>query len=229
MTQATSIRSATDLDLTIPVDPDPSSLRTALLVILLIASVVGYVIAQLLTSPEAACSPLALIIGVASGAGVMRASEWFLRPRWKSNKHVTLSPTELAIQIKGEKQHQVDPSQPVEVHLWYFRVKRATRVPKGWHVVGLGIEESGYILPVYCLVSPEQFADMPRSADFTELLSRKSGETEGRGSLRAIGQQRRLLRAEGARDLHGVEMTYDNFVMYMEWIAVHFPEWLPVS
>jgi hypothetical protein len=94
-------------------------------------------------------------------------------------------------------------------------------------MVGLAVEDDDVYLPVYSLIAPEKFDNLPKKEWFTELISRKKLKEAGGDTMRIAGLQRRLLKAETARSIHGVEMNYDDFLIFMEWLVIHFPEWSP--
>jgi len=216
-------------EITIPADPEPVSLRLALVGSLLVGGVLGYILTLVIFQDAVVCSPLALIVAVFVGAGTMQLAETYLKPRWNSHTYLKLSPQQLNI-IKREKPVQViDPTNQPRLHLWRFEVKRAGRVPKGWFMVGLCVEVNDVYLPVYALISPEQLEALPYGEHFTMLMSRDEVKRAGDDVMRLSGVQRRLLKAETARDVHGVEIEHDNLVIYLDWIKVHFPEWLPTA
>lgn len=210
--------------LKINVDPEPGILRLILFVVLIVAFIVGYVLATLLFSLNA-CSLLGVIGGLVLGAISIQIAERLLKPRIKSNRFVDLDFGAFSI-IDGQQQNQViDPVNEFEVTLWWFEVTRRTRVPKGWRVVGLALEQDDQYLPVYTLVSPEGFNALPGSEHFTQLKRKKDlGEQE---SLRLGGQQRRIMRAETARNIHGLEMEAEDFKVYFQWLQTNFSEWMP--
>jgi len=76
-------------------------------------------------------------------------------------------------------------------------------------------------------MSPEQLEILPYSDHFTQLISRDEIKRADGDMMRLSGVQRRLLKAEAARDLHGVEIEHDYLLAYIDWVKVHFPEWLP--
>jgi hypothetical protein len=208
----------------IPVDPEPTSLRIALVGIFIAGVVVGYV-TTVFAFPQGTCSPLAFIVGLVVGAGLMQISEIYLKPRWQSNKFVECSTAQLHVLEKNQPTQIIKPEGTVTLDMWYFVIPRATRVPKGWYMVALSAEVKDIFLPVYALVSPEQFETLPYSDHFKMLTSKE--ELKGGDLSRLSKQQRRLLKAEAARDIHGAEMTYENLVTYINWLEVHFPEWFP--
>jgi hypothetical protein len=211
--------------LKIPVDPEPFELRMLLLGLMMVGIIIGYGAVTLLFS-VGTCSILAIFGGLGLGAGLMQLGESKLKPRWKSHRYLQLSPTSIGVISRGRSEQAFDPSQPVDVHLWRFTVTRRTRVPKGWYVVAFALEHDNIILSVYTLSSPEDFRTMRFARHFTELVGKRDPTNR---EIRLAGEQRRLLRAEGARNLEGLEMKRSDFETSLEWIQVHFPEWLPLN
>ena len=227
MTQESAAYSPTDSEIAIPVDPEPIGLRVVQILFFLVGTVFGYLGALIVFGSETTCSPLALILGIGIGTLFLYLSDYLLRPRWSSNKYVELSQTQLDILNKGTQEQVIIPGASTDLHAWRFTVTRAGRVPKGTYMVGLAVEEEDVYLPVYCLIAPQKFDNMPNKEWFTELISRKKLRDAGGDTMRIAGLQRRLLKAETARSIHGVEMDYDDFLIFMEWLEIHFPEWSP--
>jgi hypothetical protein len=210
-------------ELMIPVDPEPSSFRFTVLGLFLSATVVGYAI---LASASSAgmCSPLAFFGGLAFGVAVMYGSERLLKPRWKSHRFVHVSTASIRSLSKNEPRSVIDPALPVNVLQWQFQTQRRTRVPKGWHVVAIALEQDDIYLPAYALISPEDFAALDNSR-FMKLSSRKELKKHKDSDLRRAGVQRRLATAEYARSIDGVEMLPDDFTTYLNWLEAHCPDW----
>ena len=227
MTQESAAFSPTDSEIVIPVDPEPIGLRVVQILFFLIGSVIGYVGALAIFGGDTTCSPLALISGIIVGTGFLYLSDFLLRSRWTSNKFVEASQTQMHILNKNKQEQVIVPGANTDIHTWRFKVTRAGRVPKGTYMVGLAVEDDDVYLPVYCLIPPEKFDSMPNNEWFTELISRKNLRDAGGDTMRIAGLQRRLLKAETARSIHGVEMGFDDFLTFVEWLEVHFPEWSP--
>jgi hypothetical protein len=173
------------------------------------------------------CNIGAVFGGLLLGAGLLHVSERLLKPRWKSNRFVHLSQDSLHIQAGEKKRQEIDPNQQTNVYMWRFEVRRRTRVPKGWYVVAAALEQDDIYLPVYTVTSPEGFEVFDMAGHFTPLKSKKELDADGSGDLRLAGHQRRLLIAESARDLEGVEMSVDDFKVYLNWLQTNFPKWMP--
>lgn len=211
----------------IPVDPEPSALRLALVGIFLGGTIAAYVLFATMAS-SGVCNPLALFAGLAVGGAAMYLAERWLKPRWKSTRFVRLTPTSLQIVAKGETTREIDPTLQVNVLMWSFKVPRRTRVPKGWYVVALALEQDEAFLPVYTLLSPESFADLPGVDQFTKLSSRKElTQMQDTSNLRKAGVQRRLHTAEFARGVEGAEMVQEDFETYLNWLETNCSTWMP--
>jgi hypothetical protein len=211
------------------VDPEPVAMRLTLVGILIISVVIGYLALSEIFG-LGACSLLSIFGALIIGAGVLQLSERLIKPRWKSNRFVKLSDEALYIQ-KGDEQRQViDPREDVNVHMWCFEIRRRSRVPKGWYVVATALEQDDVYLPVYTLASPDSLSKMRFSSHFTQLEPQQGGGPRVNRQdrdLRLSGQQRRLLMAEGARDMEGVEMVVEDFEAYLNWLQARFPQWMP--
>jgi hypothetical protein len=211
----------------IPVDPEPSGLRMALVGIFLGGTIVTYVLSASFAT-MGACNPLALFVALGVGGVLMFVAEKWLKPRWKTTRFVHLTPTALRVLSKGEPSRVIDPTMQVNVLMWHFQIKRRTRVPKGWFVVALALEQDEAYLPVYTLLSPEGFAALPGANQFTMLSTRKElSQMQDASNLRKAGLQRRLHTAEFARGVEGAEMVEEDFYTYVNWLETHCPSWMP--
>ncbi|GAB4509739.1 MAG: hypothetical protein OHK0046_05300 [Anaerolineae bacterium] len=202
------------------VDPEPPVFRVVLLAVLLIGFVLGYGITYSLFSLNT-CNLVGVFAGFALGAVLLQITERFLKPYFKSGKTVHLSFSEFDLRIQNDSMWTVNPMDEFEIVRWRFTVPRRTRVPKGWYVVALAFTQEDVVLPVYTLVSPEDFETLPQHEGFIRLKSQKEQEAEG-DNLRLGGQQRRLMMAESARNLQGVEMAAEDFRTMLLWLEQHY-------
>lgn len=209
----------------IPVDPEPVALRLLLIVILLAASVVGYIIVNSLF-PGGSFNFIALGGGLLIGGMVMWASEKVLKPNWPPSRFVEVSPESVQITKRGTTEHSIDPTQHVNVLAWHFVISKRAHVPKGWYVVALALEQDDHYIPVYTFVPPDDFNEWNREQTFKKLEKTETNE-DGRGDLRLAGEQRRLRMGEGARVFHGAEMTAEDFRTYVARLKQYFPDWIP--
>jgi hypothetical protein len=213
--------------LNIPVDPEPTSFRLALLGILVAGFVAGYGISGAIFS-LGTCNLLSVFVGMGLGTLLMQAAERWLKPRWKSNKSVEFSPMSIKVHDRGKITDLIDPGQELEVYLWRFDIPRRTRVPKGWYVVGLALEQNEVFFSIYTLISPDRFDTMKSANLFIRLQGKKeAGQLGGESNLRLAGQQRRLMKAETVRNMEGLEMLNDEFEKSVEWLQAYLPEWMP--
>ncbi len=210
--------------LKIPVDPEPASFRVILVVVLILGFVIGYMGTSALLS-LAACNLIGIFTGFGLGAVFMQLMERFAKPYWKSNRFVQMTFKSFDTIEDEDVRAIIDPMRDFEAHLWRFDVPRRTRVPKGWYVVGVALEQDDLLLPVYTLISPEDFQKMPYNERFVKLKSQKEMDAEG-ANMRLAGQQRRLLKAEAARNLHGAEMLPEDFKLYLHWLHTHYGQWM---
>jgi hypothetical protein len=212
------------------VDPEPTSLRLALVIILLAGMLLGCFLTSVVFD-VVLYSILTLLGGIIVGAVVLQTAEKTLKSYWKSNHFVHVNYDAIYAITGDTKRQEIDPTQQVNVYMWRFIIHRRSRVPKGWFVVAIALEQDDVYLPVFTFASPKVFANIPFSMQFTKLLSKKErdGHYGGKDSLRVAGEQRRLLTAESARDLHGVEMENDDFVRYLQLLQSNFSKWMPAN
>jgi len=118
----------------------------------------------------------------------------------------------------------------VNVTQWRFTVKRRGRAEKGWYVVAIALEQDDVYLPVYTLVSPEQYEAMDKADQFIELTLRREDfiKKSAKGDdIRLSGTQRQLYVAETARGLDGAEMLPDDFNTFLRYLHNNFYRWMP--
>jgi len=215
----------TDNSVQFPVDPEPFGFRLTLVIILIIGIIVGYLLISALFS-SSGFNILAIIGGILFGALILQIAEYLLKPYWKSNRflHITADKIALISTKTDEIYRSVMPSQQVNVYMWYFEITKRSRAPKGWYVVSITLEQDDIYLPVFALMSQDDYKSLKRS--FTKLKP-KSTDDSGDRDLRLAGQQRRLYIAESARGLEGSEMLKANFEQYIEALETRFPQWMP--
>jgi hypothetical protein len=158
------------------------------------------------------------------------ALEKYLKHRWPSGRVLEANGTQIALRNKNEVERSIDPQQQVNVLTWNFQVKRAARVKKGWHVVGLALEQEGEYIPVYTFASPDDFEKLPLSDQFTRLekpdKKDKKDKTKSVATMRQAGEQRRLHEAEYDRGMFGAELTLAQFTEYLEFLQKNYPKWM---
>lgn len=218
--------SRTDSTFSFPVDPEPVSMRLTLMFLFLVFVAITYVIVDLII-PGAGINFIAFAIALLVGGFAMQMSETYLKKQWKPTRFIDVTPEKLSLRKKTRLQSELDPAQPVNVLTWNFKINRRTHVPKGWHVMALALEQNGAYMPVYTLVSPDDFPQMNSSGLFVTLEKTKTDDDDKRVDMRAAGVQRRLHAAEGARVYEGAEMTQESFRAYVNRLEVMFPEWMP--
>lgn len=211
-------------ELVLSVDPEPPSFRLFLLGILFVSFTATYILLTALMGVSS-CNLLGLFAGLIVGAGAMQVAERYFKPRWQSDKHLMLQQDSIGLRHKSKHEQLIDPEQHVNVLTWRFEVPRRTRVPKGWYVVALALEQDDVYLPVYTLISPTDFQQIPLTDQFHRLTKKQ----EDQRNLRLAGQQRRLLRAEQARNFSGYELQQHDFITLIHWLQKHFPNWMIVG
>jgi hypothetical protein len=215
--------------LRLPVDPEPTSFRLVVFLLFLGGFVGGIFLSDWLFR-WGTCSLIGLGMGIGLGVVLMIGAEYFLKPLWKSDRWVRITPDEVAF-LQGEKvKRAINPLQQVNVTQWRFAIKRRSRAEKGSYVVAICLEQDDIYLPVYTILSPERFDALKTAGNFTELTIRREDVLKnkvGGNDLRLAGVQRQLYIAETARGIDGVEMLPDDFETYLRWLQDHFYRWMP--
>lgn len=208
------------------VDSEHSGLRISIVFIFIAIWAAIFILLNLLIASEGV-NILALIISFAVTALVTQQVEKLLKTRWPSGRTVQVAPQQVQIVRKNQVQHEIDPTQRVNVLLWRFKIARRSRVPKGWYMVACALEQEDHYIPVYTFMSPGDFDKLNASAHFPLLQSRKELEKEGRENMRLAGEQRRLHTAENIRWMEGAEMNTDDFKQFILRLQEQFPQWMP--
>ena len=214
--------------LLIPVGPTSMMLQLLVFLTFLIGSIGGFIGVGSLVGGESTCNMLALFGGLGVGAGLMILVEKVLKRGVRPNRFVHATSTAIELLAKRKSNFTIDPTLQVNVLFWHFRIKKRARVPKGWYVVAVALEQDELYLAAYTLVSPENFAELNTAKQFMGLCSRKElAKMQDEGGLRQAGVQRRLHTAEYARMMDGAEMLPADFKTYLQFLQTNFPKWMP--
>ncbi|RMG75606.1 MAG: hypothetical protein D6711_06190 [Chloroflexi bacterium] len=207
------------------IDPEPAGLRLAVVAAFFIGFIGGFAVLSTVFS-LGACS----LIGIFGGLGVATVltlvTENVLRRVWKSNRRLVVENDRLAFEFGGKPMRAIKPGGQVNVLAWRFATKRRTRVPKGWYMVAINFEQDDVYLPVFTLMSPEAFDALPFKDIFFELTGTRR-DLEKEQDLRLAGQKRRILMAETARGIDGVEMLNEDFMRFVLYMRETFSTWMP--
>jgi hypothetical protein len=215
--------------LNIPVDTEHSALRLSILGIFVLVLVVAFYIANTLIV-SAGFNIIAGIIAFAAAGLCARVAESVLKKRWPSGRALVVDANGIRMVSKSQPQITVNGSEPMSLLFWRFKIKRRTRVPKGWFVVACAVEQNDDYLTVYTLASPEHADTLNKLVTFVTLLPEKDAKAAGKqDSLRAAGEQRRLRTAESHRWEHGAEMTFADFERFVTRITEQFAQWMPLN
>jgi hypothetical protein len=215
--------------LSIPVDTEHSALRLSILGIFVVVLVVAFYIANALIA-SAGFNIIAGLIAFAAAGLCARLAESFLKKRWPSGRALEVDANSVRMTSKGQPQTTVNAAEPMSLLFWRFKIKRRTRVPKGWFVVACAVEQNDDYLTVYTLASPEQADSLNKLVNFVTLLPEKDAKTSGKqDSLRLAGEQRRLRTAESHRWEHGAEMAFPDFERFVTLITEQFAQWMPLN
>ncbi|TVR18622.1 MAG: hypothetical protein EA396_14930 [Anaerolineaceae bacterium] len=214
-------------ELLLQVDPVPGSINLYTFLAFIAGTIGGYLFTASVFG-LGLCSVLAVFIGLIFGAGVSYVAERVLRAIIVSNRFIRIASDRISFIFGGREVRHIDPREDVNVTAWHFATKRRSRVPKGWHVVALGLEQDEIFLPVYALVSPEDFEEMQTADLYRELTgSRKDYKVDQ--DVRLAGEQRRILMNETARSIDGVEMRLHDMEHLIAHLRRRFPGWMPRS
>ncbi len=207
--------------LQIAVDPEHAGFRIAVVVVFLLTGVVAYLLINILI-PTAGFVNILGFGGALVAATVMaQVVDGLFKRRWPSGRVLSVDHKRARLMLNNRVQREIDVTQHVNVLLWYFEITRRTRVPKGWYVVALALQQEEDYLPVYAFMPRETFEPLPLNQHFTRLQAQPDAK-----DLRLAGKQRRLRAAENARWMEGAEVTQEDFARYLQYLSQHFPGWM---
>ncbi len=207
-----------------PLDPEHGWLRVAMLLIFVGVWLLVFLLGQMLLAIEGA-----LIISIVAGFAIAALSaqrlEGPLKRRWPSGRSVSVTDSSIRLLRREEQQESLDTAQEVNVLTWRFRISRRSRVPKGWQMVAVALEQGERYIPLYTFMSSDDFETLRHHESFTALQGRRQRRESG--DLRLAGEQKRLHSAEQLRWLHGGEMSREDFSACLRHLRQRFPAWMP--
>jgi hypothetical protein len=207
-------------------DPVPNTIQLYALFAFAVGAIATYFVTSTLFE-LGSCSLLGVVFSVMGGATASYITEYILQKTWKSDRFLHVTDSKMSFVFADKEARAIDPSQEIRVTAWYFAIKRRSRVPKGWMVVGLALEQDDVYLPVYALVSPQTFEDMESRPLFHHLEGSRRDYKVSSETARLAGEQRRILIAETARSIDGVELFADDFERLIAHLQSRFPAWMP--
>ena len=170
-----------------------------------------------------------VIISIVAGFGLAALSaqrlEGPLKQRWPSGRSVSVTDRSIRLLRREELQESLDTAQEVNVLTWRFRINRRARVPKGWNMVALALEQDDRHIPVYTFMPQDDLEALRNPGRFVALQGRRQRKESG--DLRLAGEQKRLHSAEQLRWLQGGEMSREDFVACLRHLQERFPAWMP--
>jgi hypothetical protein len=213
------------------VDAEHFGVRFLLPVLIVILTLVSYFIfvavfgAILPEGANPACAALPLGIVMLFGGGFVL--ERVLKRLFPSRRYAILSDD--ALMVHDERHNppestRVEWTKNVNVLAWRFDVKRRTRVPKGWYCMALRLLQDETEMILYTFMPPEEAEAVRGYRCFVRLRPRK--ETESNTDLRAVADQRRLLKLESARWYNGAELGSDDFHAVLSVLEQYVPDWV---
>lgn len=209
------------------VDPIHSGLRMAVLGSFFGAGIVSLATGLMLI-PNGAF--LAVLLSGATAAGASVGTERYLKNKWPSGREFLADSERIALAKRGKIEAVVDVTKQVNILAWRFEVKKdGPRAKKGWHLLGLGLEQDDNTVVIYSAASQEDFKKMPLSGAFTRLEKAKNIEKSNLSSssgIRRAGEQKRLFQAEIVRQMIGGDMLFEQFVETIEFLQAKYPQWM---
>ncbi len=175
-----------------------------------------------------AISPLCLVLpadALVFFGGGMLIERW-LKRLLPSRRSATLNEEALVVTDNRKAQPvtiRIQWHLTVNVTAWRFRVRRRTRVPKGWYCMALRLLQDEDEIILYTFMPPNEAEQATGYAKFVRLRPRK--ETQSNTDLRAVAEQRRLLKLEDARWSDGAEINPEDFHAVLAVLDQHVSDW----
>ncbi len=208
------------------VDPEHGGIRFTVMLAFLVQLPIWYFIIDYFISSNG-LNLLAIIGTILITYGLTQLLEKYLKQHWKSGRFVQVDDEHIQIIRKNKIEEDIDGSQQVNVLTWRFEIRKNTRVPKGWYMIAIALEQEGRYLPVYTFISPDDFNKLLSKRAFTLLRKEKEWSSpQGDRDLRMAGEQKRLHGAEKQRWFFGAEMTLDDFQHFWTLLEERFPRWM---
>jgi hypothetical protein len=210
-------------NLRFPVDSEHAGVRFVVLAGFIVTVVLAFVIANAVI-PSQGLNLIAGLIAFGAAIVISRVTERLLKDRWPSGRAVEVQAEGIRLSRRDQTQVEIGAFEPIHIHLWRFPIKRRARVPKGWYVMACALEQGDAWLAVYTFAPPEQANRINQDIPFT-VLTPPDGKRQAE-TLRAAGEQRRLLTAEQHRWNDGAEMQLTDFEQFVQHLRGQFPQWL---
>jgi hypothetical protein len=211
----------------LPIDVMHSGIRTAVMGAFVGGGIGGF-IGGIVLLPNGLV--LAGLMGIVVATGGAYSIERVLKERWPSGREIVANSERIALTKHSKIEAVIDCQQHVNVLTWQFKIKKdSPRAKKGWHLVALGLEQDDNYVIVYSAASPEDFEAMPLSSSFSKLERKKEDKKQKAKSatrIREAGEQRRLQNAEFVRSINGGDITFEQFIDYIQFLQVNYPEWM---
>jgi hypothetical protein len=212
--------------LELQVDPYPATIQLLSFGAFVGGGIIGYIGLSLVFALQV-CSVIGILGGVGMGTLAAVGTERVLKQNWESNRFFFIQDDKLELKFGQEPQRELDPNEHINVTAWYFVTRRRSRVPKGWCVVALALEQDDIYISIYTLMSSEDFQDFDHARLFEHLSGKRKDYNMTDDDVRVTQHKQRLLTAETARSIDGVEMTNDAFNTMIETFQQRFPQWMP--
>ncbi|MCE2489275.1 MAG: hypothetical protein J4G17_04790 [Anaerolineae bacterium] len=205
-------------------DPEHGWLRVAMLLIFVGVWLLVFLLGQMLLTIDGSIV-ISIVAGFAMAAFSAQRLEGPLKQRWPSGRSVSVTDKNIRLLQREQEQESLDTSQEVNVLTWRFRISRRSRVPKGWFMVALALEQDERYIALYTFMSSDDFETLRNHGSFTALQGRRQRKESG--DLRLAGEQKRLHSAEQLRWLQGGEMSREDFSACLRHLRQRFPAWMP--
>ncbi len=211
-------------DLEFEVDREHSGVRMVGCVTFLLSAGLGF---MLLNSVFPGGGLIVVGAALALAVGLTYLVDHLSKIYWPSNRRVQFLDDLIRLVKGGQVQGSIDAGQTVNLLMWHFEAKRHPRVPKGWYVVANALEQDGEYIVSYCIVSPENFADLPLSRLSVKYQRKKKGKKDEARDMREAGSLRRIAQAEFHRGELGAEMTPEDYYAYLDYLTDTYTSWMP--
>jgi hypothetical protein len=230
---------------TLYADQEHAGIRIAIPLVLIVASVAVFIIANLLLAdlPPGGIGDYAVfsscVLGIVIGLGVAGIAEMILKRKWHSGHTVYLDNDGIRVEMPEQSVVQIVAGKRFLQLCWHFALKgyprggRERRVVSSWSCLGCQVQQDDDRFIAYTFMPPKKAEHITSRREFHEI--RPSDFHEGsavRNLVRApsrpplpssvlAGKDGPFWLAERRRWEEGLELTPDDFETLLDWLEEH--------
>ncbi|GAB1420806.1 hypothetical protein MASR2M15_09290 [Anaerolineales bacterium] len=206
-----------------PVDAEHSGVRLAGCLTLIISFAVILGISLILFTQYLV---LAFLVSAVLAGIITYILDKRIKKLLPSKRRIRIDDHQISLYKGDTLELSLDPQKQINLLYWRFPVPRAHRVPKGWWVTCIALDQDDTMLALYTFIDPKEFDSMPKVKEYIDLKTKKDLEKLKSSDLKLAGIQRRLHEAERVRELNGAELAPEDYKEVIEYMQKRFGKWM---